>query len=75
MPRHRRNNRRSPREPYVVLYAQKRGGPRLKYVGHRKFAKRGRPVLFRDQAEANLVAWVLRDLFPKVLEGYKLFPK
>lgn len=71
----RSNRRRWPGQPYVVLYAQKPGGPLLKFTGHGKFARRGRPRMFDDTAAANLAAWILKDSFPHELKGYKLFPK
>jgi hypothetical protein len=58
----------------VVLYAQKPGGPLLKFLGT-KFARKGNALLYRDEPSAKLAAWALKDSFPKELKGYRLFWK
>jgi hypothetical protein len=71
--RRRKVNRRAkPRRGLVVLYAHKPGGKRLKFLGNSKFGAKGRAVLFKDLASANLAAWVLKDSFPEILRGYTL---
>jgi hypothetical protein len=70
--RRRKVNRRG---GYVVLYAQRPGGPLLKFLGRNKFARKGHAKLFGSKASAELAAWILRDSFPDALRGYKLFAR
>ncbi len=67
----RKINRAAPR-PLVVLYASKPGMRRLKYLGHGKFGEKGKPMLFKTRAGADLAAWVLRDSHPQALRGWTL---
>jgi len=69
--RRRKVNRRT-QARYVVLYAQRPGGPLLKFVGRGKFGRKGKPIQFPDAPSAKLAAWVLKDSFP-VLKPYRLF--
>lgn len=66
----RRTNRRA--RARVVLYAQRPGKRRLKYLGRGKFGERGRPMLFKSVASADLAAWILRDSHPQALRGWML---
>lgn len=67
----RRTNRR-PSRPLVVLYAHRTGMHRLKYLGHGKFGERGRPMLFKTVAAAELAGWILKDTHPAALRGWTL---
>ena len=62
--------RSNPRQ--VVLYAQARGTPILKYVGGIKFARRGKPIKFDNGKHAWQVARQLRAQFP-VLRKFRLW--
>jgi hypothetical protein len=68
----RRSNRRDPLPALVVLYAHKPGMRRLKYLGHGKFGERGRPVMFKSAAYADLAGWILKDTHPTALRGWTL---
>lgn len=72
--RRRKMNRREPRRQFVILTAQKPGGPKLRFVGNSKFSAKGRPVYFKDESQARAAAWIMRDTFPEMLQGYKLTP-
>lgn len=69
---YRRINRYSNPRPRVALYAQRPGGPLLKFTG-KKFARRGRAELFDSPQIADNVGATLRALFPQSFKGYKLF--
>jgi hypothetical protein len=58
------------RRALYVLYASKRGHPRLKYLGRGKFGTRGPPRMFQSIAEGNAVGRALVDTFPNVLQGW-----
>lgn len=73
---HRRKRRRqvNPRRNAMglaVIYAVK-GATRLKYVGGRKFANKGKAVLFGSRAAAEGVAKLLRDQFAAALKGWRV---
>ncbi len=68
----RRTNRRSPPRSLVVLYAQRPGMRRLRYLGRGKFGERGRPMLFNSVAHAALAGRILKDTHPHALRGWTL---
>jgi hypothetical protein len=68
----KRIRRRQANPRLFVLYAHKAGRRTLKYVGHGKFAERGRAMLFRSLAQAQLAAHILKDGWGSALQGYTL---
>lgn len=64
-------SRRSSGGPRFTLHAQRPGGRKLTYVGHRKFAERGRAKAFKSVAAAEGHARALLKRFP-MLRSYQL---
>jgi hypothetical protein len=67
-----RKRRRNPVQTQHLLFAQKPGGPVLKYTGGVKFARAGKAVRFADKAAANTVGASLKRQFP-VLRPYRVW--
>jgi hypothetical protein len=70
----RKNPRRRRRNPVSqhVLYAQRKGGPVLKYLGGIKFGRTGVGLRFGSKGEAMKQGNALRRQF-KVLRPFKLW--
>jgi hypothetical protein len=61
--RRRRSVRRKSNPRYVVLYAQAKGSPVLKYLGGIKFARAGRAAHFLSAKDALAVGHQLKRHF------------
>ena len=67
-----RKRRRNPVETQHVLFAQRKGGPVLKYVGGVKFARTGHAVRFASKQSAPLCGNLLKRQF-RVLKSYRVW--
>jgi hypothetical protein len=64
--------RRNPLETQHLLFAQRAGGPVLKYLGGVKFARHGHAVRFASKSAAELAAKGMKLQFP-VLKPYRVW--
>jgi len=67
-----RKRRRNPVTTQHVLFAQRPGGPVLKYLGGIKFAAKGHAVRFGSKQSAMRTATELRSRFA-ILKQYKVW--
>lgn len=68
----KRARRRNPVQTQHVLFAQRPGGPVLKYLGGIKFSQTGHAVRFGSKLEAMRAARELRGSF-RILKTYKIW--
>jgi hypothetical protein len=68
----RAKRRRNPVHLQHVLFAQRQGGPVLKYLGGIKFSTRGHALRFASRPAALAIARNLRRQF-KVLKPYRMW--
>jgi hypothetical protein len=71
-PKRKRRVRRNPLPTQHLLFAQKSGGPVLRYVGGVKFSKSGHAVRFASRPAALEVGRQLKRQF-RVLKSYRVW--